>query len=179
MSKRKLRYQNKFNIIRNKFHNGWNDRTVVKLITKFACDQNGIYAQCIQRYKTYPFKTHDLWIEIVDTNTSALVCRHTKHIIHDLGPFWGMCDTERWLQGKTKHQHYEFDSLDEAYNHYVKNYSYAEYPTPRERYLEYRKKLTEKNYLDRLIKKDELKFYKLSKKQKRYYANKTKYTWTD
>lgn len=180
MSKRKLRFRNKFNDIRNSFHNDWYDNMPhVKIITKFDCDQNGIYAQCIQRYKTYPFRIHDLWIEIVDANTSALVCLYNKNILRDLGPFWGMCDTERWLQGKTDFKHYEFNSVDEAYKHYVKEYEYAEYPTPREKYLQYRKNLSEKNHFDWQLKKDALKFSKLSKKQKRYYANKTKYTWDD
>lgn len=141
-------------------------------ITNFDSDQNIIYSMSIKRYNTYPFKTHEVWIEKVDENTSRLMVQHYPYIIPDMSPFWGLCDTERYLQGKTKFKHYDFDSCGEAYDYYCNNYEYAEYPTPREKYLKYRKDKSDKTSFEWKLKKEVLKFTKLSKKMKRFCANK-------
>ena len=109
------------------------------LLTNFDSDLEDIYLEAIKRYNTYPFKTHEVWIEKVNENTSRLMVKHYPNSIPDMGPFWGICDTEKFLQGKIDYKHYEFDSMDEAYEYYCNNYNYAEYPTPREKYLKYRK----------------------------------------
>ena len=149
------------------------------LITNFDSDQNDIYLEAIKRYNTYPFKTHEVWIEKVNENTSSLMVKHYPYSIPDMGPFWGIYDTEKFLQGKTDYKHDDFNSSDEAYDYYCNNYEYAEYPTPREKYLKYRKDKSDKTSFEWQLKKDVLKFSKLSKKMKRYYANKKHYTWND
>ena len=72
-------------------------------------------------------------------------------------------------------EHYKYLGDD----YYCNNYEYAEYPTPREKYLKYRKDKSDKTSFEWQLKKDDLKFSKLSKKMKRYYANKKHYTWND
>lgn len=161
-------------------YNSWSEsRNEVKLITNFSSDENSIYTESITRYNSYPFRIHRLWIETIDSNTSCLMVHHNPFTIKDLAPFWGICDTERFLQGKTNIKHYDFNSVEEAYSYNYKNYEYAEWPTSKEKYKIYRKKQSEKKAIDWAIKKDEKAYSKLSKKRKRELSKKTKYTWND
>lgn len=141
----------------------WAKRTP-HLLTNFDNDVEDIYLEAIKRYNTYPFKTHEVWIEKVNENTSSLMVKHYPYSIPDMGPFWGICDTEKFVRGKTKHRHYDFDSMDEAYEYYYNNYNYAEYPTPREKYLKYRKEKSDRTTFEWQLKKEVLKNSKLNKK---------------
>ena len=186
MSKVKLRNRRMFQRrncigsknIRYSRYSIWSNRiNYPHLITNFDSDQNDIYLEAIKRYNTYPFKTHEVWIEKVNENTSRLMVKHYPYSIPDMGPFWGMCDTERFLQGKTDYKHDDFNSSDEAYENYKTTYRFAEFPTPRDRYKLYRARQSDRNSFEWMLKKSELKFAKSSKARKRYYANKRYYTW--
>ena len=160
--------------------NNWTEqKDDINLITKFNSEENSIYARSITMYNSYPFRIHRLWIETIDSDTSCLMVQYNQFTIKDLAPFWGICDTERLLQGKTNIKHYDFNSVEEAYSYNYKNYEYAEWPTPKEKYKIYRKKQSEKKAIDWAIKKDEKAYSKLSKKRKRELSKKTKYTWND
>lgn len=154
----------------------------IKLITHFDCEENGIYCNAINYYKQYPFSTHDLWIEIVDTNTSALYIAWNKKnpgILNDLGPFWAICDTDRFLKGFTTIDYYGYNSIDDAFNYYKDNYEYAVKKLPKEKYIDYRRKGAELRTYKWQDLKSTIYFNKLSNKMKKFYANKKAYTWND
>lgn len=182
MSKSKLRKLNK--------HSGWSEATFrsemwpyrrkrVELLNIFNCEENGIYAESILMYKTYPYITHDLWIEIIDANTSALMVQFNPNALPDMGPYWAICDTKRFLLGLTEFNHYECETVEQAYENYKNAYIFAEFPTPRDKYKLYRASRSIRTSFEWQLKKSELKFAKLSKARKRYYANKKYYTWED
>ena len=188
MSKLKIRNQRMFqrrncigskNIRYSRYYIWSNRINYPHLITNFDSDQNDIYLEAIKRYNTYPFKTHEVWIEKVNENTSSLMVKNYPYSIPDISPFWGMCDTERFLQGKTDYKHDDFNSSDEAYDYYCNNYEYAEYPTPREKYLKYRKDKSDKTSFEWQLKKVQLEISNMTAKRRRELKNKTKYTWSD
>lgn len=182
MSKSKLRKWNK--------HDGWSEATFqsemwpyrrkrVEQLDTFNCEENGILAESISMYKTYPYNTHDLWVETIDANTSALIVSFNPNALPDMGPFWAICDTKRFLLGFTEFNHYEFETVEQAYENYKTTYRLAEFPTPRDKYKLYRARQSDRNSFEWMLKKSELKFAKLSKARKRYYANKKYYIWED
>lgn len=134
------------------------------LLTNFDSDLEDIYLEAIKRYNTYPFKIHDVWIEKVDEKTCRLMVKPYPYSNPDMGPFWGLYYSEKFARGKTNHKHYDFDSMDEAYEYYCNNYVYAEYPTPREKYLKYRKEKSDRTTFEWQLKKEVLKNSKLNKK---------------
>ena len=176
MSKVKLRNRRIRRILRFRYSVGsknkrysrysvWSKRiNYPHLLTNFDSDVEDIYLEVIKRYNTYPFKIHDVWIEKVDEMTCRLMVKHYQYTIPDMGPFWGMYFTEKFVRGKTKYRHYNFDSMDEAYEYYYNNYNYAEYPTPREKYLKYRKEKSDRTTFEWQLKKEVLKNSKLNKK---------------
>ncbi len=187
MSKLKLRkqhkiYANVYGIIERagKWH--WMDRTSIKMVTHFDCERNSLYIEAINRYYTLPFAIHDLWIEMVNINTSRLMVGWNKinfKMIHDLGPFWTIYDSLAFEKGVNKHMHY-FPTVDEAMNYLMNNEIKFQVPKmTKELYVAYRKKNSDKRTFDWQLKKDTLKFNKFSAKKKRELKNKTKYTWND
>lgn len=154
-------------------------RKKIETITLFKCEENGIYAESILMYKSYPYRTHDIWIEFVDGNTSKLMVQFDPNIIPDLDPFWAICDTKRFLLGFTKFNQYEVETVKQAYDKFLSSYRFAIPLTPRDKYKIYRKKRSVRTSFEWLLKKSDLKFAKLSKAKKRYYANKKHYTWED
>ena len=169
MSKIKIRLKNKYIGSKNGVNSFWRyDRERVELITYFDCDHESIYLESIKRYNTYPFLIHTLWVEKTEDNKCCLMIKYNPKIIPDMGPFWGMCDTEKYVQGKIKHKYYEYNSMDEAYNDYVKNYSFAEWPTPREKYLMYRKSKSDKESFEWQIKKCS---FPKRKKRNKFFEN--------
>ncbi len=147
MSKLKLRkkhkiYANIYGVIERagKWH--WFDRDSIKMITYFDCERNSIFIEAINLYCTLPFAIHDLWIEIVDMNTSRLMVNWNRinyKTCHDLGPFWTIYDSLAFERGVIKHMHY-FPTVDEAM--YYLNNNEIKFQVPKmikEKYTAYRK----------------------------------------
>ena len=185
MSKVKLRKQNKifpneYGIIERagKWH--WLSREHIKMVTHFDCDRNSLYIEAINLYYTLPFAIHDLWIEIVNMDTSRLMVawnRINYKMIKDLGPFWTIYDSLAFERGVNKHMHY-FPTVDEAMNYLMNTEIKFQVPKmAKELYAAYRKIKSDKRTFEWQLKKDALKFDRLKKRQKRYYANKKRYTW--
>ena len=151
MSKLKIRkyhkiYANHYGIIERagKYH--WENRETIRMVTKFECENNSLYCTAINYYETLPFSIHNLWIEIVDMDTSRLmVAWNTKNkkMIKDLMPFWTIYFSLKF-EKVGGHMHY-FATLDEAMNHLrTAEIKYQVRKLPKEIYFEYRRKISEK-----------------------------------
>ena len=187
MSKIKLRKQNKifantYGIIERAGTCHWLDRKIIKRNTLFDCKLNSLFIEAINLYNTLPFAIHKLWIEIIDDKTSQLLIAWNvinQRTIHDLGPFWEIYYSLKYERGLCDIMHY-FPKVAEAMEHLTNVEQKYQVPKiPKENYMEYRKKQSEKKYIDWAIKKDEKAYSKLSKKRKRELSKKTKYTWKD
>ena len=128
------------------------------MITSFNCSRNSLYIDSILYYDQMPFSIHNLWIEIVDANTSRLMVKWNivnKRINYDLSPFWTIFDSiafERGLNiGKPLYPTLEkaliFLRTKEIKNQFSKNW--------REKYLAHRNKIKEQRRLYWSLKKDE------------------------
>lgn len=153
MSKNKLRLKNKYIGSKNHSPIFWDgDRHEIKFITYFDNEVKDIYLKSIELYNQYPYKTHRLWVE-QDSEDCSLMVEFNQGVIRDLAPFWAICDTGTYLLGTSQFKYYDFDSMEEAFNYYYSNYEYAEYYTPREKYLRYRVSKSKKETFEYQIKK--------------------------
>ena len=174
MSKKKLRKQNKifadvqYGIIERagKYH--WMNRETIKRNTLFDCELNSLFIEAIGLYETLPFAIHKLWIEIIDANRSQLIVAWNginQRIIHDLGPFWEIYYSLKYERGLCKFMHY-FPTVAEAMDHLTKTEQPYQVPKlPKEKYLEYRRKFSDRRTFNWQMKKVQLEISKMTTKR--------------
>lgn len=182
MNKIKLRKKSNSVKIRsnNAFHIKYQDRENIRLITKFNCEENFVYLNSITFYKDLPYITHDLWVEVVDQNTSRLMVKWSSNqiVIRDLEPFWKFCDFARFQKGLCPINYAEFNTLDEILNYCRNDYYNIVKKGPKEKYLEYRLKQSEKRSFYWWELKQQKVLAKRIKNGERINTSK-KYTWRD
>lgn len=188
MSKVKLRKQNKifaneYGIIERAGTYHQLSRETIKRNIKFDCELNSLFIEAIGLYETLPFAIHKLWIEIIDANTSQLMVAWNlinRWTFHDLGPFWTIYSSLKYERGLNKDLYY-FPTVGEAMEYLTKTEPQYQVPKlPKEKYLEYRRKFSDKRTFKWQIKKVQLEeMSKMTAKRKRELKNKTKYTWND
>lgn len=176
MSKVKLRKQNKlfadeYGIIERAGTCHWLSRETIKRNTKFDCSLNSLFIEAIGLYETLPFAIHKLWIEIIDADTSQLMVAWNginQRTIHDLGPFWEIYYSLKYERGLCDFIHY-FPTVAEAMKHLTTTEQKYQVPKlPKEKYLEYRRKFSDKRTFDWQIKKVQLEeMSKITRKRNR------------
>ena len=188
MSKVKLRNKNKifadakYGVIERAGKYPWMNRETINRNILFDCELNSLFIEAIGLYETLPFSIHKLWIEIIDANQSQLIVAWNginQRTIHNLSPFWEIYYSLKYERGLCENMHY-FPTVAEAMEHLTKVEQKYQIPKlPKEKYMEYRRKFSDKRTFDWQMKKVQLEISNMTAKRRRELKNKTKYTWSD